>query len=52
MREVGGPEADRITFFIYEEMASAIRALRRLGFGKKEIAAAFFGTSARIFGVK
>jgi len=52
MREVGGPEADRITFFIYEEMASAIRALRKFGFGKKEIAAAFFGTSARIFGVK
>ncbi len=52
MREIDYPEAEKITFFIYEEMASAIRAMRKLGFGKTEIHDIFYGNSARIFGVK
>ncbi len=52
MREIEYPEAEKITFFIYEEMASAIRALKKLGYGQKELDLAFYGNSARIFGIK
>jgi len=52
MREIPYPEAEKITFFIYEEMASAIRALKKLGYGQKELDLAFYGNAARIFGVK
>lgn len=51
MREIAYPEAEKITFFIYEEMASAIRALKKLGYGKRELELAFHDNAARIFGI-
>ena len=52
MREIAFPEAGKITFFIYEEMASAIRACHKLGLGQTDIDRIFWSNSARIFGVK
>ncbi len=52
MREIPFPEAEKITFFIYEEMAACKRAAERLQLTKKETDAIFFDNSARIFGVK
>ena len=51
MREIAFPEAEKITFFIYEEMASAIRACKTLGLGQKDIDKIFWSNSARIFGI-
>lgn len=52
MREIPYPEADKITIFIYEEMAACKRACERLHLTKQEIEAIFWSNSARIFGVK
>ena len=52
MREIPYPEADKITFFIYEEIMSCKRACESLGLSKKDVENIFYGTSARIFGVK
>ena len=52
MREIEYPEAEKITFFIYEEMASAIRACHKLGLGQDDINKIFWGNSAKLFGVK
>ena len=51
MREIDYPEADAITFFIYEEILSCKRACQRLGLGKDEVQKIFYGNSARIFGL-
>lgn len=51
LREIEYPEAEKITFFIYEEMAACKRACERLGLTKQETDAIFFDNSARIFGV-
>ena len=52
MREIPGAEAEAITFFIYEEMASCRRAVEKLGLGRREIDKIFYENSARIFGLK
>ena len=52
MREIPFPEAERITFFIYEEMNACRLACQRLGLGKRDVEKIFFSNSARIFGVK
>ena len=52
MREIAGTEAEKITFFIYEEIASCKRAAEKLGLGRKEIDKIFYENSARIFGVE
>ena len=52
MREIDYPEASKITFFIYEEMAACRRACERLGLGRSEAEKIFWSNSARIFGVK
>lgn len=49
MREIPYPEADKITFFIYEEILSCKRAAENLGLTKKNIEDIFYNTSARIF---
>ena len=51
MREIAYPEAEKISFFIYEEILSCKRACAKLGLGKSDIQKIFYGTSARIFGV-
>lgn len=52
MREIPYPEAEKITFFIYEEMLSCKRAVERLGLGRKDIDDIFYNNSARIFNVE
>lgn len=52
MREIPYPEAEKITFFIYEEILSCKRACQALQLSKNEVRDIFYGNSARIFGVK
>ena len=52
MREIPYPEADKISFFIYEEILSCKRACERLGLTKEDVNKIFYSNSARIFGVK
>ena len=52
MREIPYPEADRITFFIYEEIAACRRAAEMLGLSRKDINNIFYENCARIFGLK
>ena len=52
MREIDYPEADKITFFIYEEMNACRLACERLGLGKADVEKIFWSNSARIFGVE
>lgn len=49
MREIPYPEADKITFFIYEEIASCKRAVEKLGLGRNDVENIFYKNSARIF---
>lgn len=51
MREIPYPEAEKISFFIYEEIAACRQTTEKLGFGKKEVRQIFYENSARIFGV-
>lgn len=51
MREVVGPEANKITFFIYEEMLACKRACARLHLSKEDIEKIFFSNAAHLFGV-
>ena len=52
MREIPFPEADKITFFIYEEINACRLACERLGLSKADVEKIFWSNSARIFGVK
>lgn len=52
MREIPYPQADKITFFIYEEILSCKGACEKLGLGKQDVEKIFFSNSAQIFGVK
>lgn len=52
MREIDYPEAEKITFFIYEEIDSCRRACESLGLGKEDVRKIFYTTSARVFGIK
>lgn len=52
MREIPYPEADKITFFIYEEINACRKACERLGLGKEDVEKIFYQNSARIFDVK
>ena len=52
MREIPYPEANNITFFIYEEILSCKRACQQLGLGKEDVNKIFYSNAARIFGIK
>lgn len=52
MREIPYPEADKITFFIYEQINACRLACERLGLGKADVEKIFWSNSARIFDVK
>ena len=52
MREIPFPEADKITFFIYEEINACRLACQRMGLTKEDVEKIFWSNSARIFGVK
>ena len=48
LREVSPEEAEKITFFMYEEILAAKRAAARLGYGKEEIEKIFYGNAAKL----
>jgi len=48
MRDIEGPEAERLTFFMYEELLAFRRAAERTGLGRSELEDIFFNNSARI----
>ena len=52
MREIPFPEADKITFFIYEEINACRLACQRMGLTKEDVEKIFWSNSARIFNVK
>ena len=52
IREIPYPEANKITFFIYEEMNACRMACQRLGLGKQDVENIFYANSAKIFGVE
>jgi uncharacterized protein len=51
MREVDPPEADRLTFFMYEEIIAIRRACERAGLDRKGVESIFFGTAKRVLGL-
>ena len=48
MREVDAPEADRLTFFMYEEVLAVKRAIERIGLGRSDVEAFFFSNAKRV----
>lgn len=52
MREIPYPEADKITFFIYEEILSCKRACNALGLGKEDVEKIFYSNASKLFGIK
>jgi predicted TIM-barrel fold metal-dependent hydrolase len=50
MREVGGPEAERLTTFMYEEMLAIKRACTRVGVDKRGVEAIFRTNAERVLG--
>ncbi len=52
MREVVGPEAEEISFFLYEEILSCKKACKELGLSKEDVEKIFYKTSSQIFGIK
>jgi uncharacterized protein len=51
MREADPPEADRLTFFLYEEILAIRRACERAGVDRKGVESIFFGTARRVLGL-
>ena len=49
MREIPFPEAEKITFFIYEEIDACRRACEHLGLGKQDVEKIFYGNAMRVF---
>lgn len=52
MREIESPQAERITFFIYEEILSCKRACQTMGLGREDVNKIFYANSARIFDIR
>jgi uncharacterized protein len=51
MREVDPPEADRLTFFMYEEVVAIKRACERAGIGRAGVEAIFDRNARRLLGI-
>jgi hypothetical protein len=51
MREAEPPEADRISFFMYEEVLAIKRAVERLGLGRSDVEAVFYANAKRFLGI-
>ena len=51
MREVDPPEADRLTFFMYEEVLAIKRAVERIGLGRGDVESFFYGNAKRFLGI-
>ena len=52
MREIPFPEAEEITFFIYEEMMACKKACEALGLGKEDVEKIFCKNAMRVFGMQ
>jgi hypothetical protein len=52
MREIAFPEAEKISFFIYDEINACRKACERLGLTKEDVEKIFYKNSSRIFGIK
>ena len=50
MREVDPPEADRLTFFMYEELLAIKRACTRAGVDRRGVEAIFRTNAERVLG--
>ena len=48
MREVDGPEADRLTFLLYEELDAFRRAARACGLSAGDVESVFYGNASRV----
>jgi len=48
MREVEGPEAEKLTFFLYEEILAVLAAAREVGLAQADLGDIFYGNSRRI----
>jgi predicted TIM-barrel fold metal-dependent hydrolase len=48
MREIDGPEAERLTFFMYEELLALRRAAETVGLSAADIQDIFYGNAARL----
>jgi hypothetical protein len=48
MREIDGPEAERLTFFMYEELLAFRRAAERAGLGRQDLEDVFYNNAARL----
>jgi hypothetical protein len=48
MREVEGPEAEGLTFFMYEELLAFRRAAERVGLTRSDLEDVFYNNAARI----
>jgi hypothetical protein len=51
MREVDPPEADRLTFFMYEEILAIREACEKVGLDRKGVESIFFGSARRVLGL-
>jgi predicted TIM-barrel fold metal-dependent hydrolase len=51
MREVDAPEADQLTFFMYEEIKAIKRAVERIGLGRSDVEAIFHSNARRVLGI-
>ena len=52
MREVEGDEAESLSFFMYEEIASMRHACQTAGVSRADVEAMFYGNAAELFGMK
>jgi hypothetical protein len=50
MREVGAPESEQLTFFMYEEIKAIKRAMERIGLGRSDAEAVFYSNAKRFLG--
>ncbi len=51
MREVDPPEADRLTFFMYEEILAIKRAIERIGLPRTDVESIFYSNAVRFLGI-
>jgi uncharacterized protein len=51
MRDIDPPEADRISFFMYEEILAIKRAAERIGLGRADVESFFYSSAKRFLGI-
>ena len=51
MREADGAEADKLTFFMYEELLAIKRAVERIGLSRQDVESFFYGSAKRFLGI-